>query len=475
MSGRSSLPSDLGIWDDARDRERLVALLKKEGTVRGFEAKFRRKNGEIRYAVLSSSLIEIDGETCVLSISRDTTEHRRMQEALRESEARYREIVENVSDGIFVNEVTHDQRFRLLSRNPAEEKMLGILKEDAAGKFLEEYLPREMADAVIEDGRRCIEAGQPMSFEHAFETPRGRFIYDNTLVPIRDETGRIVRLVGINRDLTQRVALEERDRERERQAFQTAKLATLGTLVSGIAHEINNPNNFIRLNTWNIKQLWRDIRPILHQTAMEQEGLSIHNIPYDAAVSMMEDVLAGIEEGSQRIDKLLGDLRKFALDDEGDLKEDVDVNDVIKSAIVMTHDMIQKSSDAFSFKETPMLPPVRGSYHQIEQVCINLITNACQSLPSRDCRVSVTASIEDKGGWIRLEVTDEGSGIPAENIPRLTDPFFTTKRAVGGTGLGLAVSSRIVSHHGGTMSFSSDVGKGTRVTVRLPVAGRTLE
>jgi PAS domain S-box-containing protein len=398
-----------------------------------------------------------------------------MQEALRESEARYREIVENVSDGIFVFAVTPDQRFKLLSLNAAQERVLDISAADAVGKFMEEYLPRDIADVAIKDNRRCIEAGQPMSFERAFETPKGHVVYYKTLVPIRDETGRVVRLLGVMRDLTERVALEERDRERERQALQVAKLATLGTLVSGIAHEINNPNNFIRLNTWNIKQLWGDIRPILHQTATEQENLSIHNIPYNAAVSMMEDLLAGIEEGSQRIAKLLVDLRKFALDDEGDLKEDVDVNVVIRSAIVMTHDMIQKSSDAFSFNEAPGLPLVHGSYHQIEQVCINLITNACQSLPSRDRRVNVATSIEDDGGWIRIEVADEGSGIPAENLPRLTDPFFTTKRAVGGTGLGLAVSSRIVSHHGGTMSFSSDVGKGTRVTVRLPVAGRTLE
>ncbi len=118
--GRSALPSDLGVWDDARDRERLVALLKKVGVVTGFEAKFRRKNGEIRYAVLSSSLVEIEGERCLLTISRDTTEHRHMQEALRESEARYREIFENTSDGIFVVEVTSDLRYRLVSYNPAQ-------------------------------------------------------------------------------------------------------------------------------------------------------------------------------------------------------------------------------------------------------------------------------------------------------------------------------------------------------------------
>jgi PAS domain S-box-containing protein len=447
-----------------------------EGTVVSLDSSLDLPTGHVIFHTTYIPLHDATGRIHrLITLPTDMTARSLAEQALRESEARYREIFENSSDGILVAEVTRDGRSRLLSCNPAQERIMGISAADAIGKFTEEYLPRDIADAVSEDNRRCIEAGRPVSFERTYEMPTGHVHYHTTLVPIRNEAGRVVRLIVITRDLTERAALEERDRERERQALQAAKLATLGTLVSGIAHEINNPNNFIRLNTWNIRELWRDIRPILHQAAMEQEGLSLRNIPCDAAITMVEDLIAGIEEGSKRIDKLLGDLRKFALDDEGDLTEDFDINDVIRSAIVMTRDLIQKSSDAFSFREAPGLPVVRGSYHQIEQVCINLIANACQSLPSRHCQVTITTSVEDGGGAVRVEVKDEGSGIPQENIPRLTDPFFTTKHAGGGSGLGLAVSSRIVSHHGGTMSFSSQVDKGTKVTVRLPVTGRTLE
>jgi len=469
--GHSSLPDALGIWVDPRERAEWVRLLEEKGEVSGFEASLQRKDGITRRALLSSRTIEIDGEKCLLTISRDMTDRRRMEEALRDSEARYREIFENTSDGIFVVEVTPDQRFRTLSYNPAQEKMLGISAAEAVGRFPSEYLAPEIAERVNTDNSRCIEAGKPMSFEETFDLPGGRAHFSTTLVPVRDETGRIVRLIGVTRDFTERKRAEEREREHEKELFQAAKLASLGTLVSGVAHEINNPNNFIRLNSQNLKELWDEIRHILGQAAKNEGDLAIRGIPFEEARGMVEDLLAGIEEGSKRIEKLLGNLRDFARGDEGDLTDSVEVSAVIASAVMITGNLIRKSTDSFSVREAPGLPAIRGNYHQIEQVLINLFTNACQSLPSRDRGITVSTCAEE--GWVRVEVEDQGVGIPPQNIPRVTDPFFTTKRASGGSGLGLAVSSRIVTNHGGTMSFSSQAGRGTRVTVRLPVKGAT--
>jgi PAS domain S-box-containing protein len=464
--GRSSLPGGLDLWVDPEERDAWAGRLRKDGEVFGFEARFRRRDGTVRYGLLSSRTLELDGEKCLLTISRDMTDRRRMEEAVRESEARYREIFENTSDGIFVVEVTPDQRFRLVSYNPAQERMLGIRAVDAVGKFNDEYLPREFAERVNEDNRRCIQAGRPMSFEQALDLPGGRVYYSTMLVPVRDGTGRVARLIGVTRDFTERRRAEEREREHEQELFQAAKLVSLGTLVSGVAHEIKNPNNFIRLNSQNLKELWRDMRSILGQAAEKEGDLAIRGIPYDEVRDMVDDLLAGIEEGSKRIEKLVVNLRDFARGDEGDLTDDVDVNTVINSAVMMAGNLIRGSTDAFSVREARGLPPVRGNYHQIEQVLINLVTNACQSLPSRERAVAVSTFAEHD--WVCIEVEDEGIGIPPQDIPRVTDPFFTTKRARGGSGLGLAVSFRIVSNHGGTMSFTSQVDKGTRVTVRLP-------
>jgi PAS domain S-box-containing protein len=472
--GRSARPGDLGVWVDADQRLRLAALLRRDREVTGFEATLQRRTGEPRHTVLSSGIVEIEGAEYMLAIARDVTDRRRIEAALGESESRYREIFENTSDGIFVIEVVPGPRYRLLGINPAQEKMFEISAEETVGRFNDEFLPGEVAEKVNDNNRRCIEAGHPMSFEDVFDLRGGRTYFTTTLVPVRDDAGRVVRIIGVARDFTEKVRAEEREKEHERQLFQAAKLSSLGTLVAGIAHEINNPNNFIRLNSQNLQEIWKDIRCILDEDAAREEGLAIHGIPYETVRGMVEDLMGGIGEGSKRIEKLLVNLRDFARGDEGELTENVDVNAVIDSAVMITRELIQKSTTAFTVVKSPDLPLVRGNYHQIEQVVINLLANACQALPSRDRKITVMTSLQGDSDSILLEVADEGVGMPPQYVSRVTDPFFTTKRAKGGSGLGLAVSSRIVSNHKGSIAFDSKLEIGTRVTVRLPAGGKTI-
>jgi PAS domain S-box-containing protein len=422
-----------------------------------------------RYEALRRS--EGDLERAHDSLAARNRELTLLNERLRESELRYREVFETTSDGIFVVDVTADRRFRLAAYNPAQERMVGIASRDAVGKLIEEYFPKEIADALTADNRACLEAGVPITVDRALDLHGGRRYFATTLIPVRDPAGTIHRIIGVVRDVTESRRAAEREKEQEKQLFQAAKLSSLGTLVSGIAHEINNPNNFIRLNSQNLKEFWQEGRPILDKAAAQDGALAVRGIPYETVRGMVDDLLLGIEEGSKRIEKLITSLRDFARGDEGDLSELVNVNAVIGSAVMIIRDLIQRSTASFILRRTPSLPLIRGSYHQIEQVVINLVTNACQALESRQCTVTVATSVEDGGAGILLEVSDEGIGIPEESLSRVADPFFTTKRDRGGSGLGLAVSSRIVQNHGGTMSFRSKKGRGTVVSVRLPVAG----
>jgi signal transduction histidine kinase len=282
----------------------------------------------------------------------------------------------------------------------------------------------------------------------------------------------VIEIQCASRDISERMQALEREREHELQLFQTAKLASLGTLVSGIAHEINNPNNFIRLNSQNLQEFWKDIRSILDSSARTDSALRLKGIPYGEARGIVEDLLGGIGSGSARIEKLLLNLRDFARGDEGGLDEMVGLNEVVISGVMIVQNLIQSSTDCFSVRASPSLPPVRGNYHQLEQVVINLVTNACQAIPSRDKKIAIETRMEDGEKWVALVVADEGIGIAPDDLPRVVDPFFTTKRQRGGSGLGLAVSSRIIQNHGGSMSFNSEIGKGTVATVRMPAAGR---
>lgn len=463
--GRSSLDERTGFWVRSEERARFANLVAEKGQVRNYEALMRRKDGSVKESLLSGSSIDFRGDRCLLTISRDVTEQKRTERALRESGARYREIFENTSDGILVVEITPEMRYRLVSINPAQERMLEVRAEEVIGSYNEDFLPPELIEKVDSRNRECIELGRPVSFEEEAELSNGRFIFTTTLVPIKDETGRVARLIGVTRDITEEKLAKAREREQERRLFQASKLVSLGTLVSGIAHEINNPNNFIRLNVQNLREMWADIRLVLDRLDRDPDGLAVRGIPYREARPMVHNMIAGIEEGSKRIEKLLVNLREFARGDEGELTEEVDLNRVIDSAVMLMRETIRKSTDHFGVISNAEGAWVRGNYHQIEQVLINLITNACQSLRSRADRVEVRTELSPDGDTVSVVVIDEGVGIPDALIARIADPFFTTKQSEGGSGLGLAVSSRIVANHGGELRFSSAPGRGTGATV----------
>ncbi len=179
----------------------------------------------------------------ILGMAHDVTERRRAEEALRESEQRYREVFENTSDGLFMVEVTQDQRYRLMEYNPAQERMLGVPRSFAAGKFNDEYMSRDVVEIVNEQNRQCIEAGRPMSFESMLDLPTGRSYFHTTLVPIRDTRGRIHRLVGLARDMTENRRMVEALRQSEEKfsrAFHgSPDSITISHLDDGVLLEVN--------------------------------------------------------------------------------------------------------------------------------------------------------------------------------------------------------------------------------------------
>jgi polar amino acid transport system substrate-binding protein len=148
----------------------------------------------------------------------------------------------------------------------------------------------------------------------------------------------------------------------------------------------------------------------------------------------------------------------------------VDLNAVIRAAARLLDARIRKATRRFELALAEPLPSIRGNAQRIEQIVVNLILNACEALPDAQRAVRVATEPDRQAGVIRVTVQDEGTGISPENLARLTDPFFTTKRDQGGTGLGLSVSATIVKEHGGTLEFRSSPGAGTTVVLTLPIA-----
>lgn len=272
-------------------------------------------------------------------------------------------------------------------------------------------------------------------------------------------------LQNTNRLLTKEIS--ERQLAEE-EMLRHARLASLGTLAASIAHEINNPNNAIQFNADILTSVWQDILPIIRAYAEDNGTFSLGGISSDEAEETVNRLIYGTLKSSQRIKTIVENLKHMARKNatkEGHVR--VDIRDVLQSAILILQHQIQKHTDVFSVQLDNEKPWVRGNGQQLEQVFINLIQNALQALSERKQGVHVISRHDAQQNKVIILIQDEGYGIPAENLKRLTEPFFTTKST--GTGLGLFITNTIIKHHQGEILFTSQPNKGTSATIQLPM------
>ncbi|WP_420819522.1 transporter substrate-binding domain-containing protein [Oryzomonas rubra] len=267
-------------------------------------------------------------------------------------------------------------------------------------------------------------------------------------------------------------ALEELRRHQDK-LIQADKMASLGILVSGVAHEINNPNGLILLNMPILKEVYQDAVEVLEAHYHESGDFPLGGLPYSRMRNEVPHMLDEMLEGSKRIKRIVEELKDFARQDDNSGSDLFDLNQVAQAAVRLVDSSLRKATVNFSAEYAADIPQVRGNTQRIEQVVVNLLLNACQALPNTECKISLATFRVSNARIVALTITDEGVGIASEHIPRLTDPFFTTKRETGGTGLGLSVSAGIVNEHGGTLKFTSTPGAGTTVILTLPAAEET--
>ena len=280
---------------------------------------------------------------------------------------------------------------------------------------------------------------------------------------------------------TEELALEVVERKRaldelklhQDKLIQADKMASLGILVAGVAHEINNPNGLILLNMPILREVYRDAEELLEAQYLNDGDFTLGGLPYSRMRDEVPHLLEEMQEGANRIKRIVDELKDFARLDTSAAVEPVDVNAVVKAAVRLVDSSLRSSTKRFEVGYAPSLPAVLGNAQRIEQVVINLILNACQALPDTEHGISLRTCHDEAAGAVVLTVTDEGTGISPEHLSHLADPFFTTKRESGGTGLGLSVSATIIKEHNGSLEFASTPGVGTTVTLTFPVAARS--
>ena len=311
---------------------------------------------------------------------------------------------------------------------------------------------------------RCAECPAAEVFETGVNVSKERDEsdknYNLTAYPILGPDGEIDRVLEVCRDITTQKKMEA-------QLLQSYKLASLGKLVAGVAHEINNPNTFILGNLKIVEESFRDLMPILDEYYQKNLELKIARLNYNIFKENIPVLVHDMINGANRTKKIVSDLRNFAKKDEGLLTDDVDLNDIITNNLTLPAKHIKKHAD-LELDLGNGVPVFKGSINKLEQVLMNLIMNASEAIGAAEGKIIISTSFDAQKEEIVLSVSDNGCGIADSDKKNIFDPFYTTKRNSGGTGLGLSISYGIVKEHGGSIEVESKPGKGTKFTVRIP-------
>ena len=232
------------------------------------------------------------------------------------------------------------------------------------------------------------------------------------------------RTTELTREVAERRHAEEELRNRQQQLVQADKMAALGILVSGVAHEINNPNGLILLNMPVMMEAFRDAEPILEEYYQVHGDFDFAGLRYSRMREALPRLMTQMLEGSRRVNVIVEDLKDFARQQEPGLATNVDLNETVRISLRLMTNLIEKSTEHFSVTYGDTIPMLLGSAQRIEQVIVNLLMNACQALPGPDRAISLATFVDPEENVVVLEVRDEGTGISPEHLPRLDRPVF---------------------------------------------------
>jgi signal transduction histidine kinase len=368
--------------------------------------------------------------------------------------------------GTSEREVTQEAEAALARLSGLSQQRQELKPLAAHGRLIVELLPqldKLLGDIVASPTTVRAEALQRAILQHASQTEaraqRFRLLmYFVALLLLGYVVYQVARLRARTREL----------RRQQMQLIQANKMTSLGMLVSGVAHEVNNPNQLVLMNAGVLASAWNDVVVMLDAHRREGHSFSIGGLPYEEMRETVPPLLRQIRDGARRIERIIVDLKEFARPGAA-VSEQFQLNDVVQHALRLLTYVIQRRTERFQVALADGVPLLRGNPQQVEQVVVNLVINALEALKDRTGAVAVTTAFHADANTVVLEVRDDGVGIAREHLSRLGEPFFTTKTASGGTGLGLAITSSLVRLHNGRLTFVSEPDRGTRATVEFPL------
>ena len=436
------------LYVNPEDRKLLKEKSERGGYVKDMEVEFKKKNGDKITVLLTGHPIKNEGGETIgyEGINLDITERKRIEDELREANEFFMNLIESSVDGI----IAADMKGNIFIFNKGAETLSGYKAEEVIGKIhITQIYPAGIAKEIMKRLRSPDYGGVgkllPTQF-NVVNKEREEIPIQISAALIYNGAGQEVASVGIFTDLRSRLLMEKKLQETHLQLVSSEKMASLGKLAAGIAHEINNPLGGILIYS----------------------SLMMEDLPEE---DPKRGDLARIVQETGRCKEIVKSLLEFARQTEPK-KEPTDINRAINDGLFFLVNQALFHNIRIVKNLDPFLPFVRGNSGQLKQVFMNIIVNAAEAMHGNGTLTIATSPSPDrKTVWI--EFADTGEGIPEENFSRIFDPFFTTKDVGKGTGLGLATSYGIVQDHGGTINVRSKVGLGTSFIIELPIQPQT--
>ena len=444
----------LSIWARPEDRAVFVARLRESGQVADFETTLRRKDGSEIAVIDSARILSFRGESYILSVAHDVSERKKAEAALRESEERFRTLVDSAPEGIFVQ-----AEGRYLFVNPALARMLGAAKpEDLVGAESMARVAPEFREAVRQRIRYQRETGAvaaPMEQDY-LRLDGSRVPVETTAVPIRFDN-RDAHLVFV-RNVSERRRSETEKQNLQAQLVQAQKMDSIGRLAGGVAHDFNNM-----------------LGVILGQADLALDELD----PSSPLYGGLREIRKAAIRSGDLTRQLLAFARKQTIAPQA-----LDLNETVEGMLQMLRRLIGENVE-LAWHPAPVPARIKMDPSQIDQILANLCVNARDAVGDKG-HVAIETSLAEfdeaycaahagclPGRFVRLTVGDDGCGMDSQTLQRLFEPFFTTKEFGKGTGLGLATVYGIVKQNNGFIDVDSEVGRGSTFRIYLPLLRET--
>lgn len=390
-------------------------------------------------------------------------------------EKNFKTLTDTLPIGIVLTSVEGE----IINVNPEGLHMMGYDSvENLSGVPIQTfYYDKKDRDVFL----KKMEAGRVRDLEMRFKKFDGTTIWCSMSSVIQENSPRGRYFISSLLDITRRKEMEKEKSDLLIQLTQTDKLASIGQLAAGIAHEINNPVGYVTSNLNSLEEYLADIRKLieLDQTLIQRldattlpENLAemaekaleyARNIDIDFLQKDMDELIKDCIDGLERIKKIVIDLKDFAHPGKKDI-ESVDINACIETTLNVAANELKYKTTVH--KDLQAVPLINGIPQQLNQVFLNILVNAAQAIEEKgDIRIKT----RQENNNVFISISDTGCGIAPEHISKIFDPFFTTKEVGKGTGLGMNIAYNIIQQHGGGISVKSEKGKGTTFTVTLPV------